>query len=115
MHPLPIPRHARLDVPIQRTKQARPHEAHKHMPSPEALRVKEGQQKQRPVSVGSHERRGGAAVPRVQVFAVVEDDFGVRVCADELCGEDGARGICNGYCVADDGVEIFCCEGCVAV
>lgn len=42
VHPLAIPRHARLDVTVQGAEEARPHEAHVDVPGPEALAAEKG-------------------------------------------------------------------------
>jgi hypothetical protein len=54
-------------------------------------------------------------MPRIQVLAVIKDDLGLWVCADELRSKYRARCIGHGNGVTDKGVKVLSCERIVAV
>lgn len=95
VNPLPVPCHACFDISIQGTEQAWPHESHEDVPRPEALSVQKREHKQWPMPIRTHERRCSTAVPCVYILALIEDDFGIWVRADQLCGEYGPSCVCD--------------------
>lgn len=84
------------------------------MPIPETLPIETRQEEETPERGSSRKSAHQAAVPGVNVPSVVEDNLGLRIRLYKLGGEDG--GGCVGYSngMAHDGVEVGCCEGCVA-
>jgi hypothetical protein len=106
IHPLPVPRHARLNIAVEGPEQTGPHEPDIYLPGPETLASQAREGPQRPVMVGAGQRLSDATVPVVQVFAVVQYLFRMRVRGDELGREDGCRGVGHGNGVAEQRVEI---------
>lgn len=80
------------------------------MPAPEALLVKSRKKHEDPLRLTRHHHADHAAVPGVNILAVVENHLGVRIRLNQLCREDGRGRVGDGDGVAHDGVEVLCCE-----
>lgn len=67
------------------------------------------------MTVGTHQSRRRAVMPRIQVLAVIKDDLGLWVCFNELGSKYRACRICHGNGVSDKRVKVVSCEGSAAV
>lgn len=85
------------------------------MPSPEALPTQTREYKEWPVTVGTHQSRRRAVMPRIQVLAVIKDDLGLWVCSNEFGSKYRACRIRHGNGVSDKGIKVVSCECGVAV
>lgn len=80
--------------------------AHEALPDPKQLGAEPAADPKGPAPVQRHERLHDAPVPRVDVVADIENDFGVWIRRDEIEGECGSCMVGDGGAVANDLVKV---------